>query len=254
MTLLEAYRSGALRDFHRLEPDGFQAALGTPHKADRAALSAAVTAYLQAMGAPQAALGNAKLLGHPDSRVVMTGQQAGLLGGPMYAVSKAVTAILLARMHTTEARPVVPMFWVASQDHDADEVRSVTLLDLSEQLHTLSLPLPQGKAIGRIKLEEAWLTQTLEVLHAFDAPPDFKAPVIESVTRCFRLSSTYAEWFARLTLELLGSHGLIVIDPLHPAISPLFAPHIQHELENPLESSRAIEDAAVRLEDRKSVV
>ena len=178
----------------------------------------------------------------------MTGQQAGLLGGPMYAVSKAVTAILLARAHTTEARPVVPMFWVASQDHDADEVRSATLLDLSEQLHTLSLPLPQGRAIGRIRLEESWLTQTLELLGTFDAPPEFKAPVLESVTRCFRLSSTYAEWFARLTLELLGADGLIVIDPMHPAISPLFAPHIRHELEHPLESSRAIEDAAVRLE------
>ena len=178
----------------------------------------------------------------------MTGQQAGLLGGPMYAVSKAVTAILLARAHTTEARPVVPMFWVASQDHDADEVRSATLLDLSEQLHTLSLPLPQGRAIGRIRLEGSWLTQTLELLGAFDAPPEFKAPVLESVTRCFHLSSTYAEWFARLTLELLGSDGLIVIDPMHPAISPLFAPHIRHELKHPLESSRAIEDAAVRLE------
>ena len=178
----------------------------------------------------------------------MTGQQAGLLGGPMYAVSKAVTAILLARAHTTEARPVVPMFWVASQDHDADEVRSATLLDLSEQLHTLSLPLPQGRAIGRIRLEGSWLTQTLELLGAFDAPPEFKAPVLESVTRCFRLSSTYAEWFARLTLELLGADGLIVIDPMHPAISPLFAPHIRHELAHPLESSRAIEDAAVRLE------
>ena len=68
----------------------------------------------------------------------MTGQQAGLLGGPMYAVSKAVTAILLARAHSSEGRPVVPMFWVASQDHDADEVKSATLLDLSETLHTLS--------------------------------------------------------------------------------------------------------------------
>lgn len=248
VTLLEAYRSGALRDFHRLDSEDFQAALETPHSADRVAVSAAVTAYLQAMGAPKAALENARLLGHPDSRVVMTGQQAGLLGGPVYAVSKAVTAIVLARMHTTEARPVVPMFWVASQDHDADEVKSATLLDLSETLHTLRLPLPQGKAIGRIKLEEAWLTQTLELLDAFDAPLDFKTPVVESVTRCFRLSSTYAEWFARLTLELLGSDGLIVIDPLHPAISGLFAPHIRRELEQPLESSRAIEDAAVRLE------
>lgn len=248
MTLLEAYRSGALRDFHRLEPDAFEAALGTPHGADRVAVSAAATAYLSVMNAPKAALESAKLLAHPNSRVVMTGQQAGLLGGPMYAVSKAVTAILLAKAHTSEARPVVPMFWVASQDHDADEVRSATLLDLSETLHTLSLPLPSGRAIGRIKLEPAWLTQTLELLHAFDAPPEFKAPVIEGVTRCFHASSTYAEWFARLTLELLGSSGLIVIDPLHPAISGLFAPHIRRELAQPLESSRAIEDAAVRLE------
>jgi bacillithiol synthase len=72
--------------------------------------------------------------------------------------------------------------------------------------------------------------------------------VLESVERCFRDSATYSEWFARLLLELLGHEGLIVIDPMHPAMAGLFAPHIKRELQNPLTSSAAIETAAVKLE------
>ena len=248
MTLLEAYRSGELSDFHRLASDAFQSALETPHSSDRAALTGAVEAYLKSVNAPKASLEMAVQLGHPDSRVVMTGQQAGLLLGPVYTVSKAVTAILLARSLSTEARPVVPMFWVASQDHDADEVRSTALLDMNENLHRLSLELPQNKAIGRIALQPEWLAQTLKTLRSFAAPDDFKIPVLESVERCFRDSATYSEWFARLLLELLGREGLIVIDPMHPTMAGLFVSHIKRELQNPLTSSVSIEAAAVKLE------
>lgn len=250
MTLLEAYRSGALRDFHRLEPDAFQAALETPHASNREQLSAAVLEYLHSVNAPKASLENAKLLAHPESKVVMTGQQSGLLLGPVYTVSKAVTAILLARKHTTDERPVVPMFWVASQDHDADEVRSATLLDLNETLHSLSLELPAGVAMGKIALRPQWLESTLALLHDVQAPEEFKRPVLESVERCFRASHTYSEWFARLLLELLGTHGLVVVDPMHAAIAPLFVPHLKRELERGNASSAAIEDAAQRLEAR----
>ena len=248
MTLLEAYRSGALRAFHRLEPGAISAALEVEHPSDRAALAAAVRTYLESVGAPKAALKTLEQLAHPQSKVVMAGQQAGLLLGPVYTVSKAVNAILLARALSTEERPVVPMFWVASQDHDADEVRGTHLLDLNERLHSLSLPLPQNRSIGRIALDPAWLEATLAVLRDFDAPDDFKQPVIETVERCFRASKNYAEWFARLLLELLGSHGLLVVDPMHPAIAPLFKPHLRRELEGPLQSSQAIEAAAVNLE------
>jgi bacillithiol synthase len=250
VTLLEAYRSGALTDFHRLAPDAWSAALETTHPADRGALATAARQYLEVIGAPKAALEAVKQLEHPESRVVMTGQQAGLLLGPVFTISKAVTAISLARQLTTPERPVVPVFWVASQDHDSDEVRHAHLLDFSETLHHLSLGLPQGGPIGRIALQPKWLESTLEALRAFQAPDEFKAPVLESVERCFHVSSTYSEWFARLLTELLGAHGLIVIDPMHPAIAPLFVPHVRRELEQPLRSSQAIETAARQLEAR----
>jgi bacillithiol biosynthesis cysteine-adding enzyme BshC len=248
VTLLEAYRSGALRDFHRLEPNDFAAAFDTPHPADRTALGAAVLEYLRAVNAPKAVLENAKRLAHPESKVVMTGQQAGLLLGPVYTVSKAVTAILLARQHNTDERPVVPMFWVASQDHDADEVRGAALLDLNETLHSIALELPPGVAMGKVALQPAWLEEVRALLESFNAPAEFKQPVVESVTRCFETSGTYAEWFARLLLELLGAHGLVVVDPMHASIAPLFVPHLNRELERFDASSKAIEDAAQRLE------
>jgi bacillithiol synthase len=250
VTLLEAYRSGALHDFHRLAPDAVSAALETPHPSDRTALGSAVRAYLESVKAPKAALKSASDLEHEQSRVVMTGQQAGLLLGPAYTISKAVTAITLAKRLTTPERPVVPMFWVASQDHDADEVRHAHLLDFDEQLHHLSLELPRNQPMGSVALQPEWLETTLETLRAFTATEDFKRPVLESVTRCFHASKTYSEWFARLLLEFMGVHGLIVIDPMHPAIAPLFKAPLKRELETPLESSTAIERAALRLEAR----
>jgi bacillithiol synthase len=168
----------------------------------------------------------------------------------VYTISKAVTAISLARAATTADRPVVPVFWVASQDHDSDEVRHAHLLDFDETLHHLSLPLPQGVPIGRIGLQTAWLEEVMRVLRAFAAPEEFKTSVLERVERCFHASSTYSEWFARLLTELLGAHGLIVIDPMHPAIAALFTPHLKRELESPLQSSQAIETAAQKLEAR----
>ncbi len=248
VTALEAFQTGSLRTLHRLEHGDFTAAFDVPHGADRAALSHALMKYLESVGAPKPALESAKSLAHPESRVVMTGQQAGLLLGPAYTISKAVNAILLARQFSSDERPVLPVFWVASQDHDADEVRSAHLLDLQEREFDVALELPQGVALGRVPLQAAWLQTVLRELEAFDAPEVFKKPILDQVDRTFKASSTWSEWFARLVLGVLGSHGLIVVDPMHPAIAPLFAGALRHELEHPLASSERIESTVSELE------
>ena len=116
----------------------------------------------------------------------MTGQQAGLLLGPAYTISKAVNAILLARELDSENRPVIPVFWVASQDHDVAEVASTHFLGLDEELRTLELDLPQNQAIARIQLQDEWLTQTLAFLNEIPATPEFKTWIAGEVkaARC----------------------------------------------------------------------
>ena len=106
----------------------------------------------------------------PTARVVVAGQQAGLLGGPAYSVHKAADAVLLARQLSTEARPVLPVFWIASQDHDAGEVASTSLLDFSEREFRPRLELPQGVPVGRIGWRAEWTAQLLAMLGEFDAP------------------------------------------------------------------------------------
>lgn len=213
--------------------------LERPRAADREALSAGLLAYLQRLGAPREALEAARRLAHPGSRAVVTGQQAGLLTGPGFTFYKAHTALALAREHDRPERPVVPVFWVASQDHDTAEVRDVQLLDLDERVHTLSLELPPARPAGRIPFLP-YAGAVCELLERFKG--------VSAVQRriCVALKGewTYAEAFARLMLEFLGREGLVLLDPMAPELAPLFVPGLRRELADPLASSQAINETA----------
>lgn len=245
-----AYRAGSLREFIRLPPDGLQAGLAEVRPdVNRAALADALRAYHRDLGTLDASVeALLERLAHPASRVVVTGQQAGVLTGPAYSVHKGADAALLARQLDTEAQPVVALYWVASQDHDAAEVAGTTLLDLSERLHRLTLNLPAGRPVGRLEWQPSWTAQVEALFDEFDAP----APHRERVRARFRAASrpggSMADVFARLIHGLLGAAGLLVLDPLHPALARLMAPTLARELTQPLLSSERIEEAARRLE------
>ncbi|MFN3265956.1 MAG: bacillithiol biosynthesis cysteine-adding enzyme BshC [Deinococcales bacterium] len=248
MNPLEAFRSGQLLHLHRLQSGDFTSALETRRNIARPALVQALLEYALHLAAPKAVLENIKKLESEDAVTVMTGQQAGLLLGPAYSIYKAIDAILLAQKLSTPERPVLPVFWIASQDHDAQEVRHAYLLDLSEKAHTISLELPKGVPIGAISLEPSYLETVLHHLEKFDAPTHFKNPMLEVLRKTFAQSKTYAEWFARMLHHLLGQYGLIIVDPMFPPVAALFTEGIKRELETPLVSSASIEAAAHALE------
>jgi bacillithiol biosynthesis cysteine-adding enzyme BshC len=243
-----AFRDGQLAPFHRLPAGDLRAAISGDHPTDRQALAGALTEYLTRLGAPKASLEAAARLVHPQSRVVVAGQQAGLLGGPAYSPYKAANAILLARELDSEERPVVPVFWIATQDHDAAEVSDTYLLDLDDTLHRLTLPLPSGRPVGRLKLEAEWVTRTLTALRAFHGPQEWKDLVLGEVEAAAGGARTYADWFARLTMNLFAAHGLVALDPLDPGIAALFREPLLREIEDPMAGPLAIEEAAHGLE------
>ncbi len=259
-SLTDAYRAGQLDEFFDRTPDDLRAALTEPRELDRAALVAAIRAYHADLGLPDGTAKKADaaskmlaaqldLLAHPDSKVVVAGQQAGLLGGPAYSIHKAADAILLSRELSSEEKPVLPVFWIASQDHDAEEVAATSLLDFSEREFRPRLELPQGIPVGRIAWQDEWTAQLLELLSEFDAPDIHKAAVRAHLDFAFE-GHTYADVFARLIFRLLGEHGLIVLDPLHPALARLMAPALARELAQPLTGPERIETAAEQLQAR----
>ena len=256
------YAAGALKDFVRLTPgdlaslrpageEGQGPGSGGRPELDREALAGALREYHRGLGTLDADAERALTrLAHPYSRVVVTGQQAGLLGGPAYSVHKGVGAALLAAELDAPDAPVVPVYWVASQDHDAAEVASTTLLDLDETLHRFSLPLPQGVPVGRIPWQPEWTEATRALIGRFAAPAEYRAATLSRLNRAMEPGGSYADVFARLLHGLLAPLGVLVLDPLHPALARLMAPALARELAQPLASSARIEAAAQALEAR----
>ena len=113
-----------------------------------AAVAEALARQQEARGS-KAAAERARALAAPGAAAVVTGQQAGLFGGPLFVLWKALETVAVARRLEAERhKPVVPVFWVASDDHDFAEVRATTIVDASGALRTLRYD-PQQEPLGR---------------------------------------------------------------------------------------------------------
>lgn len=246
-TFVERYRAGAFEAFFERAPSDVEGALRRPSEADREGLAASLEARLEACGAPEAAFRNARRLRHPESRVVVTGQQPGLLLGPLYTLSKAMGAIALARRWDREERPVLPVFWVASQDHDMEEIDAAQLLDLDEHLHHLRAGWREGVPSGALPLEARHVDAVQRAWHAAAWPQRGGREAWRLLEETGRASRTPADWFARLLLRLLGGDGLLVLDPMDPQPAREALPVLHRELRDPRPSVEAINEAGLRL-------
>ncbi|KAF0239609.1 MAG: hypothetical protein FD167_4366 [bacterium] len=97
----------------------------------------------QEFGCSEKTLQNIELLREPSTVVIVTGQQAGLFGGPLYTVYKALTAIKLSQELNLQGQKAIPVFWIASEDHDYEEVSYLQVINREGQLNTI-----KHKAIG----------------------------------------------------------------------------------------------------------
>ena len=144
---------------------------------------------------------------------VVSGQQVGLFSGPAYAIYKAVTAIQIAHELTRAGADAVPVFWMATEDHDLDEVRSSTWFH-DGKLKRFELPGngDAGLPVGRIELGAQVQEMTDEAAGILTAAGG------EFVAAIFRESygarETYGSAFGKLFARLFAEQGLILLDPL----------------------------------------
>lgn len=246
-SFLDHYRSGELSDFFDLPAGDLDGALELPRQPDRPALVAAMRAHARRLGAPDAVNESLERLLHPQARAVVTGQQTGLLLGPAYTLSKAISAVRLAQRLDRPDRPVVPIFWLASQDHDTAEIDHAYLLDGAERLQRLALDLPPETPAGRIDLTPAMVAAVEAGLASMDPAPAFADEVLALLRDTADVASSYADWFAALLYRLLGGEGLTLFDPMQPDAARLQRPLLDAELERPEASVAEVNAAARRL-------
>ena len=181
---------------------------------------------------------------------VTTGQQTGLFGGPLYTINKALSAIRLAQALEQELGSVVlPLFWVASTDHDFDEVNHLEILDGQNVLHRLTLePLPDEPPVsmGRRVLGQR-LEPVLDQLAQVLPPSEFVPPLLDLVRRAYTPESTMASAFTELMAGLLAPLDLVLVDPSHPELQRLAVPVLLDEIEHAAENEARLQNQTARL-------
>ncbi|MGH9160403.1 MAG: bacillithiol biosynthesis cysteine-adding enzyme BshC [Vicinamibacteraceae bacterium] len=215
------------------------------HARPRQELVAIVSAQQAARATPAPARDALQKLVEPTSIAIVTGQQAGLFGGPLYTLLKAIATIRLADEITrTHGVPAVPFFWVDSDDHDWDEVSRCSILDRELALQHVDVPKPEGAGIlpvGQVVLPQAVGT-AIDALGVHLSSTEFTDALLGDLSRIYRagrgMAAAFAEWLERL----LAPHGLVVLDAADPAIKPL----VRHVFARELDTSGRTAELAAR--------
>jgi bacillithiol synthase len=251
-----AFEFGKLADFfagNPAEPAAWREAItrAQRHPRDRQAVATIVQAQQRERGAPAEAVAAAARLRDPQTVAVVTGQQAGLFGGPLFTLLKALTAIRLAERVTSDHHvPAVAVFWIDAEDHDWDEVKTCGCLDAESTLVRLSVGNPPGaheRPVARVALDDS-ASAVVDQLAALLPPTEFTHGLIDTLRAAYAPGTGMTRAFGRWLESVLGPRGLIVYDSADPAAKPLVASVFAHEVEHAGETSRlALEAGAVLL-------
>jgi len=167
-------------------------------------------------GAGEPTFANIERLRQKDSVVVITGQQAGLFTGPLYTIFKALTAIKLAEHLRAQGVNAVPMFWVAAEDHDFEEVNHTRLVNREGQLVTITYAgcsPKEGKPVGHVKLNEK-ITTNIDELIAALPESEFMPRLAEDLRDSYQAGANFADAFGKMMMKLFGKFGVVLINPL----------------------------------------
>ncbi|GAB6182222.1 bacillithiol biosynthesis cysteine-adding enzyme BshC [Desulfotomaculum defluvii] len=195
-----------------------------------------------ALGCGESTLHNIDLLKQGQALTIVTGQQPGILTGPLYTIYKAMGAVGLAQKLSVELkRHVIPVFWIGADDHDYEEINHIYIPTSKGPKKIALVKEAQGRvSVGNMPVPDInLLVQELEEL----LPPiGWKAEGINFIQQTAHQSTNLAEWFGKIMTFLFKDFGLVFINPVLPKIrnisAGLFneavttAPEVNQQLQN----------------------
>ena len=200
-----------------------------------------IAAQQEERNAPAAARESAARLADPATRVIITGQQAGAFGGPLFTLLKAITTMKLAAQVSREHRvPVVPVFWIDAEDHDWPEVSGCTVLD--GELAPATVRLADLPGAGSLPIARLTLTDTIQTalteLETALPHTEFKPDIMSSLRAAYTPGRSMATSFGVWIEHVLGPHGLVVYDSSDPAAKALARDVFVKEVNQPGHTAR----------------
>jgi bacillithiol biosynthesis cysteine-adding enzyme BshC len=195
---------------------------------------AALVEALRIQNPPSPAL---QRLAQPGTLAVAAGQQVGLFSGPAYTIYKALHAARLAEWLTAQGLPAVPVFWLATEDHDFAEVNHTWVFDAQHQPEKLELRRQSGaQPVGGVEL----LAPPVEELRNALAGLPYAEETLALVADTYVAGRTMGQAFGDLLRRLLARFDIPHVDPMLPAFRELAAPVLRAAVEQAPELTAAV--------------
>lgn len=199
---------------------------------NRVALVDALKSYNKRFTTEIKVLDRIDLLKDDQTLTITTGQQLGVLGGPLFTLFKAISCVIAAEEAELKlGRKVLPVFWMADEDHDYHEIRSVNVIDDFNEAKSLKLHENHSNfAVADIKVH-ATIENIFEQLHYIFRLKPTAFQHIEKLKETYSSSRTHLEAFGSLMVSVVNSLGMIIagsndreikkhlVNPLTKAIS-----------------------------------
>jgi bacillithiol synthase len=224
---------------------------------DRATLVEVLTDQNRAFGGSPATMENIALLARPTTHAVVTGQQVGLFGGPLYTIFKALTTIVLSAQLKEKfpSHDFVPVFWIEGEDHDFAEMNHCAILD-GEVNHVQVEYLPGGQMpdrnpgpVGEMVFDQS-LEQSLAALATGLAKTEFTEPLLARLREAYAPGRTFNQAFALWMNALLEGEGLVFLSSNDARLKRLLSPMFIKEISGFPKTSQLVIQQSAELEQR----
>ena len=174
-------------------------------------------------GCSEATLAKIEQLKDSKTFAVVTGQQVGLFSGPAFTLYKALTTVRLAQSLTEQGIACVPIFWLATEDHDLQEVAQGTVFDddynLVELRDSGNRPSPRS-SVSEVR-HTAEISAALDQLESVLPEGESRTRLLRDLRESYVPGATWGESFARFMSRLFGRWGVILLDPWDESVHRL---------------------------------
>jgi bacillithiol biosynthesis cysteine-adding enzyme BshC len=197
---------------------------------------------------------NISLLKNKKTLAVVTGQQLGMLGGPMYTFYKIITAVKLSK-HLSERYDdyeFVPVFWLEGDDHDFEEISEIKLINDNNELVKIQYSdnAPEGTNRGSVGYQTllSTINSFFDEVDKNIRKTDFTKKIMDNLKSFYSEGKTFKQAFSDLLYWLFDQHGLIIFDPQDKKIKKLLTPVFQKEIAGFREHTAKLVEVSATLE------
>jgi len=222
---------------------------------DREQLVKIIEEQYSGFSASNKTLKNIQSLKSRNTLTVVTGQQIGILGGPMYTIYKTITAIKLAAQLSAQYEDYnfVPVFWMESDDHDFEEIRSINIIDNSNNNvkieYNYDFPTDENHgSVGDITIRDT-INTFFEEIEKGLRKTEYTEEILKLIKSFYSPLKTFKEAFKDLCFKLFDEQGLIIFDPQDSRVKELLKPIFVNEIDNFRNHSEKLIKTSAKLEE-----